>query len=202
MLTKVLLVGVCYLLGSLIFSVIIGKLICKVDIRNYGSGNAGATNTLRVIGKGPALLVFLLDVAKGALCVLLAKWLFPDDAWVAVLCGISVIVGHNWPIWFRFRGGKGIASTVGMLLTLAPAAALISGAVAIAIIVLTRYVSLGSLLFTGVFPLAVMLLGYPDSALAWGSLVILALALMRHRTNIVKLVKGQENKLGVRSGTK
>ena len=202
MFTKIVLVAACYLLGSLIFSVIVGKLICKVDIRNYGSGNAGATNTLRVIGKGPALLVFLLDVAKGALGVLLAKWLFPDDAWVAVLCGISVIVGHNWPVWFRFRGGKGIASTVGMLLTLAPAAALISGAVAIITIVLTRYVSLGSLLFTGVFPLAIILLGYYDNTLVWGSLIIMALAWFRHRTNIVKLVKGQENKLGVRSGTK
>jgi glycerol-3-phosphate acyltransferase PlsY len=108
-----------YLLGSLMFSVIMGRIIAGIDIRSHGSGNAGATNTLRLIGKGPAVVVFLLDVAKGVLAVLLAKWIVPDSLGVAVVCGLAVILGHNWPIWFNFRGGKGIATTIGMLATLA-----------------------------------------------------------------------------------
>jgi glycerol-3-phosphate acyltransferase PlsY len=187
-----------YLLGSLMFSVIMGKIIAGIDIRSHGSGNAGATNTLRLIGKGPAIAVFLLDVAKGVLAVLLAKWIVPDSYGVAVLCGLAVVLGHNWPIWFNFRGGKGIATTIGMLVTLAFLPTLFAGIIAIITIVFTKYVSLGSLLLTASLPLFIFGMNYPADLL-WGSLVILVFALVKHRKNIVKLAKGTENRIGTRS---
>jgi glycerol-3-phosphate acyltransferase PlsY len=187
-----------YLLGSLMFSVIMGKIIAGIDIRSHGSGNAGATNTLRLIGKGPAIAVFLLDIAKGVLAVLLAKWVVPDSYGVAVLCGLAVILGHNWPIWFNFRGGKGIATTIGMLVTLAFLPTLFAGIIAIITIVFTKYVSLGSLLLTASLPLFIFGMNYPADLL-WGSLVILVFALVKHRKNIVKLAKGTENRIGTRS---
>src|SRR5690606_10768386 len=112
-----------------------------------------------------------------------------------VACGLAAIGGHNWPIFFRFRGGKGIATTIGMVIALAPLAGVIAGAIAILSIVFTRYVSLGSLIFTALFPVFIVLLSYP-SELIWGSIIIMLFAWFRHRSNIVKLIKGQENKLG------
>jgi glycerol-3-phosphate acyltransferase PlsY len=187
-----------YLLGSLMFSVIMGRIIAGIDIRSHGSGNAGATNTLRLIGKGPAVVVFLLDVAKGVLAVLLAKWIVPDSLGVAVVCGLAVILGHNWPIWFNFRGGKGIATTIGMLATLAFLPTLFAGIIAIITIVFTKYVSLGSLLLTVSLPIFIFVMDYPTELL-WGSLAILVFALVKHRKNIVKLAKGTENRIGTRS---
>jgi len=183
------------MLGSLLFSVIVSKLVRGVDIRKHGSGNAGATNTLRVLGIGPALLVFVLDMLKGVAAVLLARLIAPDVAWLPVASGLAAIFGHNWPLWFRFRGGKGIATTIGVVIGIAFLPGLIAGVIAILSIVFTRYVSLGSLIFTALFPLCVVLLNYPTEILI-GSLVIMVFAWLRHRTNIVKLLRGQENKLG------
>jgi glycerol-3-phosphate acyltransferase PlsY len=190
-----------YLLGSVIFSLIIGKMVKGVDVRKHGSGNAGATNTLRVIGIGPAILVFVLDISKGALAVLLARWVQPDLVWLQVASGLAAIAGHNWPVWFRFRGGKGIATTIGMVVGLAFLPGLIAGLIAILAIVLTRYVSLGSLIFTALFPVFVLIMSYPTEIIL-GSFAIMAFAWLRHRTNIVKLMKGQENKLGAKSQVK
>lgn len=186
-----------YLIGSISFSIILGKLIRKVDIRHYGSGNAGATNTLRVLGKGPAAAVFLLDIGKAVLAVVLTERLVPEPGWIPVLSGILVVIGHNWPIFFRFRGGKGIASTIGMVLALAPLAGIAAGAAAILSIVATRYVSLGSLLFTGLLPIFLLVFRYPGE-LVWGCLAIAVLAWFRHRANIVRLLNGTENKLGAK----
>ncbi len=195
-----LLIITSYLLGSIMFSVIMGKLIAGIDIRNHGSGNAGATNTLRIIGKGPAIAVFLLDLGKGVLAVWLAKWFVPEQDAIAILCGVAVILGHNWPIWFNFRGGKGIATTIGMIVTLAFLPTLFAGLIAILTIAITRYVSLGSLLLTAFLPIFIYIMDYPTELL-WGSLAILVFAWVKHRKNIVKLVKGTENKLGSRSRT-
>jgi len=189
-----------YLIGSLIFSFIVGKLLKGVDVRKHGSGNAGATNTLRVIGVGPAIIVFLLDVCKGLLAIVLASLFAPDRQWVEVACGLAAIAGHNWPVWFHFKGGKGIATTIGMIIALAPLAGVIAGVIAILSIVITRYVSFGSLLFTAFIPVFVFVLSYPIE-IFWGSLLIMVLAWYRHRSNIVKLLRGQENKLGSKGKT-
>jgi glycerol-3-phosphate acyltransferase PlsY len=195
---SILIILASYLLGSIMFSVIMGKLVAGIDIRNHGSGNAGATNTLRIMGKGPAIVVFLLDIGKGVLAVCLAKWLVPDHYGIAVICGIAVILGHNWPIWFNFRGGKGIATTIGMLISLAFFPTLFAGLIAIITILITRYVSLGSLLLTTFLPVFIYWMDYPMELL-WGSFAILVFALVKHRKNIAKLLKGTENKIGSRS---
>lgn len=198
MLYGVIAVALSYLLGSVSFSIVIAKYVKGIDIRQHGSGNAGATNTLRVLGKGPGILVFLLDIAKGVAAVWIGHALGEND-WIPVLCGLAAIVGHNWPIWFRFKGGKGIATTVGVIATLAFVPALCAGAVAIVTIALTRYVSLGSLLFAALTPLFISIF-YFSVPLLCASLLICIFAFVRHRTNIVKLLQGTENKLGAKKG--
>jgi glycerol-3-phosphate acyltransferase PlsY len=198
-LASIIAIAASYLLGSVSFSILIARWVKGIDIRQHGSGNAGATNTLRVLGKGPAAAVFLLDVAKGIAAVLLGNWLGDGQIWVPVLCGAAAITGHNWPIWFRFKGGKGIATTIGVMATLAFWPALLAGIAAIAAIAITRYVSLGSLIFAALMPVFILLLSMPYE-LFGVSVLICAYAFIRHRTNIVKLVRGQENKLGAGKG--
>ena len=195
MLNSFIAIVASYLLGSVSFSVLIAKWVKGIDIRQHGSGNAGATNTLRVLGKGPGIAVLALDVAKGILAVWLGYWFGSGSIWVPILCGALAITGHNWPIWFRFKGGKGIATTIGVMATLAFWPALYAGVIAIASIALTRYVSLGSLIFAALMPVFIALLGMRIELLIV-SLVICVYAFVRHRSNIAKLVKGQENKLG------
>jgi glycerol-3-phosphate acyltransferase PlsY len=186
---------VCYLLGSVSFSVLFAKFLKGIDIRQHGSGNAGATNTLRVLGKGPAILVLALDVLKGIAAVWIGRWLGGDNEWLPGLCGIAAIIGHNWPLYFRFRGGKGIATAIGVLATLCFLPALYAGIIAISSIVFTRYVSLGSLIFVVLTPIFLLIAGYPWPVF-WTSLIICIFAFWRHRSNIVKIVQGRENKLG------
>ncbi|GAE29002.1 glycerol-3-phosphate 1-O-acyltransferase PlsY [Halalkalibacter hemicellulosilyticus] len=188
---------ISYLLGSISFSYLIAKKIKKVDIRQHGSGNAGATNTLRVLGIGPAILVLSLDIAKGIVAVWLGHWLAPDDGGVfPALAGFAAIAGHNWPIYFGFRGGKGVATTIGVLATLVFLPALYAGLIAIGSIFMTRYVSLGSILFvigTPIFMIAFF--DYPD-AYTYLTLIIAVLLIWRHQTNIKRLVAGEESKIG------
>jgi acyl phosphate:glycerol-3-phosphate acyltransferase len=195
LLESIIAIAVSYLLGSISFSILIARYVKGIDIRQHGSGNAGATNTLRVLGKGPAIFVFMLDIAKGIAAVWLGKWLGGDEIWIEVLCGLAAVTGHNWPVWFRFKGGKGIATTIGVMATLAFFPALYAGIAAIAAIAITRYVSLGSLIFAAMMPIFMVLLNM-EIELLWVSLFIFVYAFVRHRSNIVKLVKGQENKLG------
>lgn len=186
-----------YLLGSISFSFLAGKVLKDIDIRKHGSGNAGATNTLRVLGVGPGIAVLSLDVIKGIGAVLIGQALSGGNPLVAVLSGLSVIAGHNWPVFFGFRGGKGIATTIGVMATLAFWPALYAGIIAILSIVLTRYVSLGSLLFTGLLPIFIWFMKLPLEIWIL-SLLLFLFAWIRHRSNIVKLIKGQENKLGAK----
>lgn len=188
-------IAASYLLGSVSFSILTAKWLKKIDIRQHGSGNAGATNTLRVLGKGPALAVFLLDIAKGIAAVLIGWWTGGGEDWIPVICGVAAIVGHNWPVFFRFKGGKGIATTIGVaaLLVFLPAA--LAGVAAIAAIALTRFVSLGSLIFVVLLPVTIALFGY-SAPYVWGAVAIALLGVIRHRKNIARLFKGTESKLG------
>nr|WP_245339008.1 glycerol-3-phosphate 1-O-acyltransferase PlsY [Paenibacillus shirakamiensis] len=186
-------------MGSVSFSVLLARLLKGIDIRQHGSGNAGATNTLRILGKGPAILVLVLDVLKGIAAVWLGRWLGNGSEWIPSLCGIAAIIGHNWPLYFRFRGGKGIATTIGVMVTLAFGPALWAGLIAIIAIILTRYVSLGSLLFVGFTPVFLAIAG-DTGPYFWTSIIIGVFAFWRHRTNIVKIVHGKENKLGSKGG--
>lgn len=197
MLTSILAIAASYLLGSVSFSILIARYIKGIDIRQHGSGNAGATNTLRVLGKGPGITVFVLDILKGVAAVWIGKLANPDTDWLPVLCGLAVIIGHNWPVYFRFKGGKGIATAIGVMISLAFLPSLYAGIVAILLIVLTRYVSLGSLAFALLTPLSILLL-IGLGPVFWMSAVLCVFAFIRHRTNLVKLIKGTENKLGAK----
>lgn len=183
-----------YLLGSLSFSTIIGRAVAHIDIRQHGSGNAGATNTLRVLGVKYAIVVLLLDVAKGVLAVLIAWWLGHFDPWYTYLSGLAAILGHNWPVFFRFRGGKGIATTIGVVALIMPVSLLISAAVGVLVIVLTRYVSLGSLILTILIPVVFAVRHGGIGGVLFGA-AIAVLSILRHRKNIVRLLRGEEHRV-------
>lgn len=183
-----------YLLGSISSSTIISRWFAKIDIREHGSGNAGATNTLRVLGTRWAIIVLLIDVLKGVLAVIIAWKLGPGHEWVAYASGLAAIVGHNWPIFFGFRGGKGIATTIGVLLMVAPIATLIAGAAAILVIAVTRYVSLGSLILTVAVPIIVALMHGSTAKIIFGVALAL-LSIWRHQKNIGRLIRGQEHRI-------
>lgn len=188
-----------YLLGSVSFSYLFGKVLKGIDIRQHGSGNAGATNTLRVLGVGPGVTVLLLDVVKGILAVLAARTFASDVEWLHVLAGVAAIVGHNWPVYFGFRGGKGIATTIGVTATLISLPALYAGIIGLAIIAITRYVSLGSLIFTLLMPIFLLIPATQGNqhgvAVLIFAILICIFAWVRHRSNIVKLLQGRENKI-------
>lgn len=193
---KVILIFIIsYLIGSISFSYLIAKKIKKIDIRQHGSGNAGATNTLRVLGIWPAIIVLLLDVTKGIIAVVISR-LFGLDPWAVALSGLLAIIGHNWPVFYGFRGGKGVATTIGMFAILNFIPALYAGIVAILLIVFTRYVSLGSLIFIISTPILTYYIGHYPHSYTYIGLIVTLLSIFRHRTNISRLIHGKENKIG------
>jgi glycerol-3-phosphate acyltransferase PlsY len=187
-----------YILGSISFSYIVAKRVAGIDIRQHGSKNAGATNTLRLLGKGPAVLVLFLDALKGIVAVLIAMQL-TELAWVIMLTGLCSIIGHNWPVFFGLKGGKGVATTIGVVFTVAFIPALIASFVAVLSIYFFRYVSLGSLIFTTLLPILMAYFNLPVAYIG-GAIAIMILSYYRHRSNIVRIIKGEENKLGQKTG--
>jgi glycerol-3-phosphate acyltransferase PlsY len=183
-----------YLMGSISFSYIVAKKVAGIDIRQHGSKNAGATNTLRLLGKGPAMFVLFLDALKGIIAVLIAMQL-TDLPWVIMLSGLGAIIGHNWPVFFGFKGGKGVSTTIGVVFTVALVPATIASLCAVITIYIFRYVSLGSLVFATLLPIVIALYDLPFAYIG-GTIAIMLLTYIRHRTNIVRIIKGEENKLG------
>ncbi|MBS4030725.1 MAG: glycerol-3-phosphate 1-O-acyltransferase PlsY [Clostridiales bacterium] len=188
-----------YLLGSVSFGYLAGRLFRGVDIRNFGSGNTGSTNILRTLGTGPAILVLLLDAGKGWTAIYLASSL-TDIPLVVILAGVAVVVGHNWPVFFGFRGGRGIATSIGVVAGLAPTVILIATIIGVIIIALTRYVSLGSIIGSVMIPVLMVAFRQPVEYQLFG-LVLSSLAVWRHRENIGRLLNGSENKLGSKVAT-
>jgi len=189
-----LLVFFSYLVGSVSFSYLISKGIKGIDIRKVGSGNAGATNISRVLGLKFAVLVLILDALKGLVVILIASHLATQTV-VILLCGGAVIAGHNWPVFFAFKGGRGAAAALGVFLGLAPIPALSVFAIFVLIILLTRYVSLGSIVGAILIPICMLILHYPRDYFIFG-LAVCLLLLWRHMPNIKRLVQGKESKLG------
>ncbi|RXT14044.1 glycerol-3-phosphate 1-O-acyltransferase [Ammoniphilus sp. CFH 90114] len=184
-----------YLLGSISFSYLIAKKVAGIDIRHHGSGNAGATNTLRVLGKGPGILVLLLDALKGVSAVWFAHWISGGDHLITALAGAMAIIGHNWPVFFGFKGGKGVATTIGVIASLSFISFLWSALITVAVIYITRYVSLGSLVFLALIPIFMYVYGEPN-AYIWMAAIVCILGFVRHSQNIVRLLQGTESKLG------
>jgi acyl phosphate:glycerol-3-phosphate acyltransferase len=183
-----------YLLGSIPFGFLVARAVRGVDVRTAGSGNTGATNVARVVGVGPGLLVLALDAAKGALSVLVAREVAPLSPRVQALAGLAAVVGHVAPVWLGFKGGKGVATALGVLTVLVPAAAL-SAAVAYALVfAATRISSLGSLLGGAAAVVAAAL--WPGTRLSVGVTVALfLLVLFTHRGNIQRLLTRLERPL-------
>ena len=186
-----------YLLGSIPSGWLAGRWLKGIDLRELGSGSTGATNVLRQVGKGPALVVFLIDVGKGAAAVLLARALGLGD-WIQVLAGLTALAGHIWPVWLGFKGGKAVATGLGMFLGLAWPVGLASFGVFMAVFSLSRLVSLASVLAAISLPL-LMAAGSGSTANLVVALVAMLLVLWRHRSNIQRLLNGTEPKLGQKS---
>jgi len=187
-----------YFLGSIPFGFLIAKAK-GIDIREHGSKNIGATNVLRVLGKPYGYATFALDVLKGVVSVLLAThYLAPGHEFAGILAAITCILGHNFPIWLGFKGGKGIATSGGVLLGLMPLAVVIVTAIWVLSFLTTRYVSLASILTAAALPItafALLHFGYLTNwNLFYFSLVVAALAIWRHRSNIQRLLNGTESK--------
>ncbi|NGQ94591.1 glycerol-3-phosphate 1-O-acyltransferase PlsY [Brevibacillus sp. SYP-B805] len=191
----VLSAAISYLIGSISFSYLIAKKLAGIDIRAHGSGNAGATNTLRVLGKGPAIVVLVLDMLKGMAAMQIAWYLSGGSTVAVAFAGIFAIIGHNWPVFFQFRGGKGIATTLGVALMLSWKAFVVSGILCLLVILVTRYVSLGSLVFVTALPVTLWIFT-GDAALFGVSLFVTLLGYVRHYSNIRNLLAGKERKLG------
>ena len=188
-----------YILGSIPFGLLIARLRGRGDIREAGSGNIGAANVTRVVGVGAGVLTLLLDAAKGFLAVWLA-WRFTGEniTWVTV-AGVAAILGHLFPMWLRFRGGRGVATAAGVFLLICPQA--VAGAIVLWILVVAfwRYVSLGSIAAAAALPLFTYLLWAPGHApplvVSAGVLVAAGLIIWKHRPNIDRLLAGTESKL-------
>ena len=183
-----------YLLGSVSSSYIAGKMTAGVDIREHGSGNAGATNTLRVLGWKLGLVVLIADVVKGILAVAFAHLVTNGSVTAMALSGLFAVIGHNWPVYFSFRGGKGVATTIGVLMTIAWVPSIYAALVALVLLVFTRYVSLASLTYVTLTPLFQLFL-HTSAIVIIISFVIAALSFWRHRTNIDRLLHGRENRV-------
>ena len=192
--------ALAYLLGSLNTSILVSKIMGR-DVRSEGSGNAGATNTLRVLGKKAAIIVVIGDGLKGVLAVLIARLIISfanvtgDAALPTYVAGLCAVLGHNFPLYFNFKGGKGIMTSAAVIFMLDWKIGLIVFVCAILIMAISKYVSLGSCIACLIFPATVIMFHGDKPYFIALSFIMGALALYMHRTNIVRLFKGTESKL-------
>ncbi|MFA5260408.1 MAG: glycerol-3-phosphate 1-O-acyltransferase PlsY [Candidatus Omnitrophota bacterium] len=196
-----------YLIGSLPTGYVLGRLLKGIDIRHYGSGNVGATNAFRALGKGPGLVVLIIDILKGALAVVaLGSLLSLDGIVECVLLGIAVVCGHNWTIFLRFRGGKGIATSLGVLIGLAIKFAVLRPVLLLTLFVwiitfiLSHTVSLASLVAALALPCFMMLTRQVIEIVILGW-IFCVFVLVRHWPNIQRLIRGEESKIRLSSKT-
>ena len=189
---------IAYLIGAIPFGYLVVKFTTGGDIRESGSGNIGATNVLRTTGRGPAILTLVLDTAKGFLAVWLAAWLTrsPDDGgspgWIAY-AALAVMAGHAFPVFLKFQGGKAVATFVGAFLYVAPVPLLAALTVFLITVAWTRYISAGSILAAGSFPLGVWLIDHPPLIVFLASLIAAGFIVYRHKSNLERLRLGTEH---------
>ena len=209
MIAYIVMITVGYLLGALPFGLMLGKLFGGVDVREYGSGKTGMTNVLRTAGVPAALLSLTLDMGKAVLAVLLAR-IFFDSPGVEAAAAVAALVGHNWPVFVGFRGGRGTAPGWGALIILSPLAGLVATLIGLSAVAISRYVSLGSILGTlsGIITLIALAVlsavieGASDAfwfayaEYIWFAVIGAALVIGLHKDNIQRLISGTERKLG------
>jgi glycerol-3-phosphate acyltransferase PlsY len=197
-----------YLLGAIPFGLIIGRLTRGIDLREFGSHRTGATNALRTLGLPAAALVFLLDVGKGIAAVLVARLLFADDPlveWAAAVAGFAAIIGHNWSVFIRFTGGRGVATSAGALGAMSPWTILVVAPIVVGLIWRTRYVSVGSI--TGGLLAPLVTVAFWLGGLASVPAIVYALAAgllvtAAHADNIARLRAGTERRIGHREAVR
>ena len=191
-------IAAAYLVGAIPTSYLAGRLARGIDLRQHGSRNLGATNVYRVLGWRYAIPVGLLDVLKGALPVLLCSRLSVGPAWLPVTTGVAAVAGHVFSPYVRFRGGKGVATATGMFLALAPLAITMSAVLWAALLWLSGYVSVGSLIAVALFPLWTRLTRPHAPYTFWASVVLALLIVYSHRANIRRLAQGTEHRFRTR----
>ena len=185
-----------YLAGAIPFAYLVARRLGGIDVRRAGSGNVGATNVLRAAGAPLAGLVLGLDAGKGAAAVLAASGFGVGEGGQAAV-GAAVVVGHVWPVWLRFRGGKGVAAAGGVFAVLAPVATALAGAVFVLVVATSRYVSLGSMIAAAVLPLLALAVGAPPATVG-AAVGVGVLIVGRHRENLTRLRSGTERRLAFR----
>lgn len=184
-----------YLIGSFSSAYVIGRAFRKIDIRKFGSGNPGTTNAMRVLGKKYGLLTFTLDFSKGIIASLVGLYLY--GYYGGLLASLFVVIGHNWPIFFKLKGGKGIATTIAALAVLQFQLTLIAVLIGVAVAAISKYVSLGSLVFLAInFILSLSGIIKFDVYTQLTYFLLFLLGSYRHKTNIKRLISGTENKIG------
>jgi len=193
-----------YLLGGIPWALVIGRRFYHVDVREHGSGNLGATNVFRALGAKAAIATLVLDAAKGSLAVGVAVWLVPTYAfgdlphqWAMIAATLAAMLGHSYSPYAGFRGGKGVATAAGALLVITPMAWPFLFGTFLILIVLTRMVSLGSVLIAIEYPFLCLLLYRGEEPILIFSTVAAALVVWRHRTNIVRILRGQEPRISL-----
>lgn len=203
MLNWILTAAVAYLLGSLSFGIILSKVKYKKDIRDYGSNNAGMTNTLRTFGKGAAAFVFIFDALKGTLAALLAKYLLCGDQDPALCAYVAVffaVFGHMFPVYFKFKGGKGAATALGATTALQPLTFPLVMIPFFIVVLTTKMVSLASIISGALLPIVTFCIyhfkGEPTLVPTVGTALLGALIIFMHRSNIKRIIKGEERKIG------
>ena len=206
LLAAVLIICSAYLVGSVPFGLLMGKIIKGIDIRDYGSGSTGATNLMRTCGARLGVSALLLDMGKSIIPMVIVIYVLDVDNWVHASTGIAVICGHSWPIYIKFKGGKGIASGWAALFILSPISGLIATAAGLPIIAITRYVSLGSIAGSTVGCASLVFLslhGFDNiiklpSSYFFYALVGWIVTISLHKQNMNRLIKGTESKIGTR----
>ena len=194
LLSILIVIAAGYLLGSISTGVVLSRLFAKTDIRSQGSGNAGTTNMLRVLGRKMALLTFIGDMLKGIIAVFIGKWLIGGELG-GLLGVVGAVLGHYYPLYFGFKGGKGIATSFGSLLFVFPVQALLAFAVFLILVAVTHYVSVGSIAAAITLPLLIVITRFQEPTLWIITVCIGASVVWRHRANIKRLMNHTENKL-------
>ncbi|OKZ76879.1 MAG: acyl-phosphate glycerol 3-phosphate acyltransferase [Clostridium sp. 27_14] len=208
MVIDVVMAIIAYLIGSINFSVIISKKVAGFDVREKGSGNAGSTNMLRSVGKGAAVLTLLCDILKGVVAILIAIGIGnlvkdADKGLLVQIAGVAVVLGHTFPIFFGFKGGKGVATSLGILLMTNWQIGLICLVFALVLMVLTQMVSLGSCAAAVLFPVLTLFIKEHYIVAEGGnyfiySVILAVIVLYNHRSNIKRMLNGTENKLSLK----
>ena len=194
LLSILIVIAAGYLLGSISTGDVLSRLFAKTDIRSQGSGNAGTTNMLRVLGRKMALLTFIGDMLKGIIAVFIGKWLIGGELG-GLLGVVGAVLGHYYPLYFGFKGGKGIATSFGSLLFVFPVQALLAFAVFLILVAVTHYVSVGSIAAAITLPLLIVITRFQEPTLWIITVCIGASVVWRHRANIKRLMNHTENKL-------